>query len=346
MNTFTANPRGTMAAKTIPSTNGANGTGVDELLFQNDTVSLCLLVNRRHGNMRVIDFRAGPTMAKRNFILAAAKREGVEKVYTLVERDEIGTWARLGFSREGSIPGFYRRSDAWIMGAVVSQVGPFRGDSLHDDDDDDDHEARDGSPAAALADKTVVRAKKLLKDGGELLVPGVRITRASEVETRKAVSASTKLGRALTGFEPFGRDAARLYWSCTASPLSPKASGARSATKAARTVSKTKPAKPGPYVTYAAREVQECFGNSMFEVLEAPRSDGDRLAVTSVVASICDALREERCASTFTLAPSDDVHFAAALLANGFRRSGLLQRHVVVGGERKDAVIWSRKLAD
>lgn len=336
-----------MAAKTIPSTNGANGTGVDELLFQNDTVSLCLLVNRRHGNMRVIDFRAGPTMAKRNFILAAAKREGVEKVYTLVERDEVGTWARLGFTREGSIPGFYRRSDAWIMGAVVSQVGPFRGESLHDDDDDDGDQ-REGSPSAALADKTVARAKKLLKDGGELLVPGVRIARASGAETRKAVTASTKVGRALTGFEPFGRDAERLYWSCTASPLAPKTNGAKAATKgASRALSKAKPAaKPGPYVTYAAREVQECFGNSMFEVLEAPRTDGERLAVTSVVASICDALRDERCASTFTLAPSDDVHFAAALLANGFRRSGLLQRHVVVGGERKDAVIWSRKLVD
>src|SRR5262249_195009 len=100
---------------------------VDELLFHNDTVSLCLLVNRRHQTLRVIDFRAGPTLAKRNFVIAAAKREGVEKVFTLVERDEVSTWTRLGFSREGSIHAFYKRSDAWILAAAVSPRRPRSG---------------------------------------------------------------------------------------------------------------------------------------------------------------------------------------------------------------------------
>src|SRR4051812_814568 len=111
-----------MAAKTRIETT----RGVDELFFHNNTVSLCLLVNRRNKTLRVIDFRAGPTLAKRNFVIATAQREGVEKVFPLVERDEVSTWTRLGFTREGSIPGFYKRSDAWILGAVVSQVGPVR----------------------------------------------------------------------------------------------------------------------------------------------------------------------------------------------------------------------------
>ena len=38
---------------------------VDEIFLQNDAVSLCLLVNRRAKTMRVVDFRAGPTPAKR-----------------------------------------------------------------------------------------------------------------------------------------------------------------------------------------------------------------------------------------------------------------------------------------
>ena len=96
-----------MAAKT--GTNAAN-SGVDELLFHNATVSLCLLVNRRHSTLRIIDFRAGPTVAKRSFVVAAAKREGVEKVFTLVERDEVATWTRLGFTREGSIPSFFKHA--------------------------------------------------------------------------------------------------------------------------------------------------------------------------------------------------------------------------------------------
>src|SRR6476469_300402 len=131
-----------MAAKnwsTASSNNGAN-SGVEELLFHNDTVSLCLLVNRRHSTLRIIDFRAGPTVAKRSFVVAAAKREGVEKVFTLVERDEVATWTRLGFTREGSIPSFYKRSDAWILGAVVAQIGPLQHDGprLAIDDDMDD----------------------------------------------------------------------------------------------------------------------------------------------------------------------------------------------------------------
>src|SRR5215510_12833794 len=87
---------------------------VEEVFFQNDSVSLCMMIHRRAKTMRVIDFRAGPTQAKRMFVLSMAQREGVEKVFTLVERDEVGTWLKLGFAREGNIPGFYKRSDAFM----------------------------------------------------------------------------------------------------------------------------------------------------------------------------------------------------------------------------------------
>ena len=65
-----------MAAKNWSPT--STNCGVEELLFQNDAVSLCLLVNRRHRTLRVIDFRAGPTAAKRNFVIATAQRELTE----------------------------------------------------------------------------------------------------------------------------------------------------------------------------------------------------------------------------------------------------------------------------
>src|SRR5579859_902262 len=76
---------------------------VDEVFFQNDAVSLCMLVNRRTRTVRVIDFRAGPSTAKRNFVISFAQREGLEKIYTLVERDEVSTWLKMGFAKEGSI---------------------------------------------------------------------------------------------------------------------------------------------------------------------------------------------------------------------------------------------------
>src|SRR5271154_3841094 len=92
---------------------GLQQKAVEEVFFQNEAASLCLLINRRTRIMRVIDFRAGPTSTKRLFVLSLAQREGVDKVYTLVERDEVATWAKLGFIREGNVPGFYKRSDAF-----------------------------------------------------------------------------------------------------------------------------------------------------------------------------------------------------------------------------------------
>jgi hypothetical protein len=48
----------------------------------------------------------------------------------------------------------------------------------------------------------------------------------------------------------------------------------------------------------------------------------------------------------FSLTPSDDVALATAFLQGGFRRTGLLHGHLVVGNRRRDAIVWSRKLAN
>ncbi|MFT3768170.1 MAG: hypothetical protein QM820_22190 [Minicystis sp.] len=304
-----------MAAKNW-STVSAN-SGVEELLFHNDTVSLCLLVNRRHRTLRVIDFRAGPTPAKRNFVLAAAKREGVEKVFTLVERDEVATWTRLGFTREGSINAFYKRSDAWILGAVVSQVGPIRAEARDADEDEDDDEGESSSPAATLAERTLARARRQLK-GDEASLPAVKIAAARDADLKKAVSAASRSGRALTGFESFGRDVERGAFAITGR---------------------------GGFEIYASWESQACFGNSFLEILTGPRDEAERLATTAAVRAACDRLAQNGIVSTFCLSPADDVPLATVYLASGFRRSGVLAKHVIVKGERKDAIVWSKKLA-
>jgi hypothetical protein len=50
--------------------------------------------------------------------------------------------------------------------------------------------------------------------------------------------------------------------------------------------------------------------------------------------------------SCFSLAPSDDVALATVFVQNGFRRTGLLLDHMLLGGARKDAIVWSRKLSN
>jgi len=93
---------------------------VEELHFKSDSAFLCLLLNRRTGFIRVIDFRSGALPAKRLFIQSVAKREGVSKVITLVEKDEVSSWTRVGFVREGTIPGFYKRSDGHLCGCLIN----------------------------------------------------------------------------------------------------------------------------------------------------------------------------------------------------------------------------------
>ncbi len=290
----------------------------DELSFHNNAVSLCMLANRRHQTARVIDFRAGATAAKRNFVIATATRENLEKVYVLVERDEVHTWGRMGFRREGCVPGFYRRSDAWIMGAVIANIGPMKPERAPGDDDDDD---LDDEPNVALelADKAIAKAKKLVKDVPEKSLPPMKVTTIKREVADKAAAAASKAGRALTGFELFSRDAERHFLSATG--------------------------KNG-FELIASYEVQPSFASSMLELLAAPRDESERLLTQSAIHALLGKLVEVNAVSTFSLAPADDLLLSSCFLANGFRKSAVLASHLVVGNKRRDAIVWSKKLAD
>jgi hypothetical protein len=297
----------------------AASAGVEEMFVQNETVSLCLLLNRRTKTMRVIDFRAGPSYAKRLFVLELAQREGIEKVYTLVERDEVGTWLKLGFEKEANIPGVYKRSDAFILGCGADAESLAAEPRLRDDDDDDDSAVGQPSAAHDRLEKLLVQAKKLAKELHDRSLPQTKIAPVKVVDVKKAVEKQLKAGRALTAFEPFGRDVERRWFQLTAR---------------------------GGFELFASTEAQSCFGNAFLELLTAPQNDAERLATAAALRTLCDKLMAEGVVSCFSMAPSDDVALATAFVWNGFRRTGLVKNHIVVGRARKDAVVWSRKLAN
>jgi hypothetical protein len=304
---------------------------VEEVFFRNETVSLCLLINRRARTMRVIDFRAGPTSAKRLFVHSLALREGVDKVYTLVERDEVQTWLKLGFAKEGNIPGFYKRSDAFLLGCNVTAPRPARSSqATHLEEIPVQSETRIAvaepvdaalgmSAGQELMERTIAAAKRSLKDIPERHVPQAKVAAILEADARKAVAAAVRSGRALTAFEPFGRDVERRYFVAS---------------------------WRGSLDLHASIESQACFGNAYLELLEAPRTEAEYLATVAALKAFCDKLLAGGVVSCFSLAPSDDVRLASALLYNGFRRTGLLSKHLMVGGKRRDAILWSRKLAN
>ncbi len=339
-----------------PATRGANVPAVEELFFTNQAVSLCLLVHRRAKTMRVVDFRAGATSAKRLFVLSFAHREGVEKVYTLVERDEVSTWTKLGFTKEGAVPGFYKRSDAYLLGCTVTgeprniplesetriAIAPLGGrDSFLPAaiEEEEAEEAEVDTTGHDFAEKTLVMAKKRAKELAEdasrparplsasvkrgqpakSAIPTAKVSVLKEADVKKPVAAALKSGRALTAFEPFGRDVVRSYFSITAR---------------------------GGFELIASTESQECFGNAYLELLTAPKTEVERLGTAAALGALCERLICQNIVSCFGLVPSDDVALATAYVFNGFRRTGLLRNHMVVGGVRKDAIVFSRKLAN
>jgi hypothetical protein len=278
--------------------------------------------------MRVIDFRAGPTNAKRMYVLSLAQREGMEKAYTLVERDEVATWVKLGFTKEGNIPGFYKRSDAFLLGCSVNSPNPLPPPkpvltdvriAINSPPLDDEEEETIDTAAHDLAEKTIAQAKKHAKELLDRALPSAKVAFIRENEARKPVAVALRQGRALTAFEPFGRDVERRYFSITAR---------------------------GNFELIASTESQACFGNAFLELLTSPRNEAERLATMASLRAMCDRLLDEGVVSCFALAPSDDLGLATAFVFNGFRRTGLLQNHMAVGNIRKDVTIWSRKLAN
>ena len=276
---------------------------VEELYFRSDSAYLCLLLNRRTRCIRVIDFRAGALPAKRLYIQSVAKQENVEKVITLVEKDEVSSWTRVGFVREGTIPGFYKRSDGHLCGCVIGD----RTASV---------EVTDSS--AKLTDRTINAAKKAAKDIPEK-IRGTSIKAASEKEALTARDSAWRRSPALGSFDTFGRDAERIYYD---------ASVRRSKSN------------------YLSAEFQDCFGHSLVEILRPPTNENEVLAVVGGLRALGDDLKERGIVAAFSFAPNDSVEVATAFIAAGYRKTGLLAQALPEAeGRRKDAVLWTRKLA-
>lgn len=169
---------------------------VEELHFRSDNAFLCLLLNRRTKQIRVIDFRAGALPAKRLFIQSVAQREGVEKVILLVEKDEVSSWTRVGFVREGQVPGFYKRSDGHLVGCVIGE----RTASIEVSEE-----------SQKTAERTINAGKKLA-DGVDDPSKGLTVQQVDRETAEEARDALwVKRTDTYGAFDAFGRDAARIF---------------------------------------------------------------------------------------------------------------------------------------
>jgi hypothetical protein len=222
----------------------------------------------------------------------------------LVEKDEVSSWTRVGFVREGTIPGFYKRSDGHLCGCVIG-------------DKTASIEVTDAS--AKLTDRTINAAKKAAKDLPEK-IKGASVKPATEKDALSARDAAWRKGASLGSFDMFGRDAQRIYV---------ETSLRRSKTN------------------YISAEFQDCFGHALIEVLRLPTTDNEVLAVLAGLRTLGDNLRERGIVASFAFAPNDSVEISTAFVAAGYRKTGLLAQGIVDAEEgRKDAILWTRKLAN
>jgi len=289
------------AAATIPA---ADVPITEERQFRSDNAFLCLLLNRRMKQIRVIDFRAGALPAKRLFIQSVAQLEGVEKVLMLVEKDEVSSWTRVGFVREGTVPGFYKRSDGHLVGCVIG---------------DKTASVEAGEAAQRLAERTIVAAKKVTAEYETTPKSiGVKIVMA-----HIALAARDSLWKKVEGtygsFDPFGREAARVYFEITSKKVKPN---------------------------FVSAEFQDCFGHALIEILRRPKGPAEIEVAIAGLRGLEDELKRRELVSAFAFAPVDDVDLATVFLCGGYRKTGLLARGVLVEGKRSDAILWTRKLAD
>ena len=289
------------------------GAGSEQQTITKGEVSLCLLINRRTRSMRVIDFRAGPQAKKFDCIREVAAREGIERAYTVVERDESTTWAKMGFEKEGSIPGFYKRSDGYLLGMEMEALEPRESGIRIKIRTAVPETGPDRGERAYQAGRRLVRAR------APETLPKVNVARARQQDLDKAFSNANSSGRALTGFEDFGRDVEKTEMLCTAR---------------------------GGFSLLVGVEEQPCIDNAFLEALCAPRGDKETWLTAAALRKICDDLASREIVSVFSVSPAESVELSAAWIAAGFRRTGRLPGHLMVRGQRTEAILWSRRLTD
>lgn len=282
---------------------------VEEIHIRRPGVYVSLVVSRRQRVARVVDFLAGNFIQKMQAIDVAALKEGIERVYTLVEREESLGWMKVGYAREGAIPAYYKRSDAYLMGHLVSANPTLTEEGLPE------------APVAdaARAEKTLNEAKKLLAELG-----AARGVRTEVVDDAVAAIrwSSAKGKRPAWLDERFGRTGTRFHVSAK-----PGRAGA----------------KGGEQVV--SIELQETFGNAYLQPAAAAAKPEDATLLQAALEAAGRDLDGREVSCVFALSPADQALTAAAFLAAGYKKTGLLAKHLAGERRRVDALLWTRRPA-
>ncbi|MCU0664320.1 MAG: hypothetical protein MUC50_18575 [Myxococcota bacterium] len=306
---------------------GRSKKSLSERMVRNDDIFCSLLFDSGSRTLRVVDFRGGNFQNKHSYLERVLMSEGMRKIFTLIERDDMTGWQRVGYQKEGTIPGYYKRSDAYIMSRV------------YDQDYDPDERRTEENP------ELLVEVKGLAKDLSDIKASGTKAEEGSVEEViaairaevdrlsdkAKALSAkkSAKGVNPLRGlgddlddmppiFNQFSREVEDHYFI-----LSNKRS---------------------KQINVVGAEYQDCFGNAKIDYYFPTPTKVEQSLVKEGLGEVMTKLTDSGVVSLFSLVRVDDPVRSAIYLASGFRNTGLLARQLLTPEGAVDQLLWTRKL--
>lgn len=279
---------------------------LEEVPFRREGIHVSLVVNRRQRTARLVDFLAGNFAVKQPALDTLAKREGIARMFTLVEKEESLGWAKAGYVREGAIPGYYKRSDAHVMGRVIS---------------DPPLVTEDGLPTTLTADlpaveRMLTQAKKLAP---ELSAPrGLKVEAFSDLQVSMLGIAPPRTKKTAAWIdERFGRTGERIH-----------------------VVAKTPKTARGAEQILSA-ELQEPFGNAYIQSSHLATTADEGKVLLGGLLALHETLADRGVGCIFAITSAESAPTGAVFLAAGYRKTGALARHLTAGDRRVDAILWT-----
>ena len=292
-----------------------------EQMVRNDDIFCSLLYDEGNATLRVVDFRGGNFQQKQDYLKRIQAAEGFRKIFTLIERDDMQGWQRCGYLREGAIPGYYRRSDAYIMGWLADENWtPDEG--AEESEERKAHLNRIKELAATYEDQkpTGFRAENITQEEVPELIAVELDRRASKSKGAKKSKTPAEMSLSEEPiFMQFSRGVEYYYFGI-----------------------QNKRTKQS---NLFACEYQDCFGNAKIDLyFDSLKNKTDVALARFGLISFVEWLAEIGTVAIFSLVDADNLEMNAVYASAGFKNTGWLNQQISRGKKGVDQILWTTKL--
>jgi hypothetical protein len=246
----------------------------------------------------------------------------------LIERDDMSGWQRIGYQREGAIPGYYKRSDAYIMSRIYDADFSIETGQTDDAQDHKDFFIEVKTLAKKISEQkssgirtemiTESEAMEIIRTELDRQSKKTKDKDAKKTKKDKQVAVSTFLDSAPPIFPQFSRSVEYYYF-----------------------IAQNRRTKQANLL---GAEYQDCFGNAKISMYFSPQTRVDQSLAHKCLNEFIEALMEKGAVSVFALTRSDDKCQNAVVASAGFRNTGWMYNQLLTDKGPVDQVLWTKKL--